>query len=143
MVRDARDVAPVAVDQEATMAEYGRAKSELTDDAKQICAVKELPAVQILNARSEYSVSTGVLPPWLRPLVKLLPWYASGSQAVEDLAGMAVAAVAKRLAFPTDRPDLLSKLQRGKDEEGRPMGREELTAEALAQLVAGSDTTSK
>jgi len=38
--------------------------------------------------------------------------------------------------------DLLSKLQAGKDDEGKPMGRLELTAEALTHLIAGSDTTS-
>jgi len=53
-----------------------------------------------------------------------------------------VAAVAKRLASPAYRTDLLSKLQQGKDEDGNPMGRAELTAEALTQLIAGSDTTS-
>jgi benzoate 4-monooxygenase len=30
----------------------------------------------------------------------------------------------------------------GRDETGQPLGREELTAEALTQLIAGSDTTS-
>ncbi len=30
----------------------------------------------------------------------------------------------------------------GKDEHGNKLGREELTAEALTQLIAGSDTTS-
>lgn len=45
--------------------------------------------------------------------------------------------------MPSDRNDLLSKLQKGKDAEGNPMGRAELTAEALTQLIAGSDTTSK
>ncbi|OBZ77504.1 Benzoate 4-monooxygenase [Grifola frondosa] len=48
----------------------------------------------------------------------------------------------QRFNTPTDRADLLGKLQEGRDEEGRPMGREELTAEALTQLIAGSDTTS-
>jgi len=51
--------------------------------------------------------------------------------------------VEKRLAQPSDRNDLLSKLQKAKDAEGKPMGRAELTAEALTQLIAGSDTTSK
>ena len=83
------------------------------------------------------------LPPSWRPFAQRIPWFANGSRAVKNLAGLAVAAVAKRLAAPTDRTDLLSKLQEGKDEDGRPMGREELTAEALTQLIAGSDTTSK
>ena len=41
------------------------------------------------------------------------------------------------------RTDLLEKLLQGNDKGGNPMGREELTAEALTQLIAGSDTTSK
>jgi len=51
-------------------------------------------------------------------------------------------AVAKRLATSTDRVDLLSKLQEGRDGNGNPMGKTELTAEALTLLIAGSDTTS-
>lgn len=84
-----------------------------------------------------------VLPPWWRPFAQKLPWFSVGKQAVHNLAGLAVAAVAKRLTTPTDRVDLLSKLQEGKDDAGQPMGRRELTAEALTQLIAGSDTTSK
>jgi benzoate 4-monooxygenase len=41
-----------------------------------------------------------------------------------------------------DRVDLLARLMEGKDEKGETLGREELTAEALTQLIAGSDTTS-
>jgi len=106
--------------------------------------VLHVPALQILNDRGEYSASMGVLPPWWRPILKNLhPWYRNGRKATVNLAGIAVAAVSKRLATPnSDRIDLLSKLQEGKDDEGRPMGREELTAEALTQLIAGSDTTS-
>ncbi|KAL2051162.1 hypothetical protein ABVK25_008591 [Lepraria finkii] len=40
------------------------------------------------------------------------------------------------------RKDLLARLMEGKDENGNKLGREELTAEALTQLIAGSDTTS-
>jgi len=98
--------------------------------------------VQILNDRGEYSASMGVLPPAWRPYARQLPWFKNGSKAVKNLAGLAVAAVAKRLATPTDRVDLLSKLQQGRDDDGQPLGRGELTAEALTQLIAGSDTTS-
>ncbi|TFY69584.1 hypothetical protein EVG20_g3094 [Dentipellis fragilis] len=102
-----------------------------------------LPAVQILNERGEYSASMGVLPMWMRPYVKrYIPWYSKGNVAVQNLSGIAVAAVAKRINAQTDRVDLLSKLQQGKDDEGKPMGIGELTAEALTQLIAGSDTTS-
>ncbi|KAH7886910.1 cytochrome P450 [Phlebopus sp. FC_14] len=133
MILNAKDSAPIAVSQKDAMKCYG------TEDG---CEVVNIPAVQILNDRGEFSASMGVLPPSWRPYVRLLPWYRKGGQAVKNLAGLAVAAVAKRLMTPTDRVDLLSKLQQGRDDEGNPMGREELTAEALTQLIAGSDTTS-
>lgn len=133
MLQACRDAAPVAVSQEDAMAGYG---------GKQ-CDVVYIPAVQILNDRGNFSASLGVLPPWMRPIVKQFPWFKKGQKAVKDLAGIAVAAVAKRLTTPSDRTDLLGKLQQGRDDEGNPMGRPELTAEALTQLIAGSDTTSK
>jgi benzoate 4-monooxygenase len=101
-----------------------------------------LPAIQILNDRGEYSATLGVLPMWMRPLAQKLPWFRRGVKSVKNLAGIAIAAVSERLENPSDREDLLAKLQAGKDETGKPMGREELTAEALTQLIAGSDTTS-
>ena len=106
-------------------------------------AVTEIPAVKILNGRGEYSMSMGVLPGWWRPYVAKLPWYTQGGQDVKTLAGIAIMAVAKRLATTTDRVDLLSKLQESRDGNGNPMGKAELTAEALTLLIAGSDTTSK
>jgi benzoate 4-monooxygenase len=74
---------------------------------------------------------------------KFHPWYRKGSISAKHITGIAIAAVGKRLATPTERVDLLSKLQEGKDDEGRPMGRQEWTAEALTQLIAESDTSSK
>jgi len=133
MVLKAKDSALVAVSHKDAMKSYGtEGKPE----------VVEIPAAQILNDRGEFSASMGVLPPSWRPYVRLLPWYRKGSKAVKNLAGLAVAAVAKRLTTPTDRVDLLSKLQQGRDDEGNPMGTAELTAEAQTQLIAGSDTTS-
>ena len=41
-----------------------------------------------------------------------------------------------------ERVDLLARLMEGRDETGSQLGRAELTAEALTQLIAGSDTTS-
>ena len=129
-------MAPVAKSQTNAMATYGNDKAEVD--------VGYFPAVRILNDRGDYSASMGVLPPWVRPLLKKFhPWYRRGSVATANLAGLAIAAISKRLKTPTDRVDLLSKLQAGKDDEGKPMGPSELTAEALTQLIAGSDTTSK
>jgi len=136
MVKAAKDIAPVAKSQTNAMATYGNEKAEVD--------VEYFPAVRILNDRGDYSASMGVLPPWLRPFLKKFhPWYRSGGIATANLAGLAIAAVSKRLKAPTDRVDVLSKLQAGKDDEGKPMGPPELTAEALTQLIAGSDTTSK
>ena len=63
-------------------------------------------------------------------------------KAIENLAGIAIARVNARLEKPSDRVDLLARLMEGRDETGNKLGREELTAEALTQLIAGSDTTS-
>ena len=136
MIAAAKDSAPVAKSNEQGIAVYGQDPSK--------CETTSIPAIKILNDRGEFSAAMGVLPPWLRPVVKrYIPWYSRGSAAVKNLSGLAVAAVAKRLASPAYRTDLLSKLQEGKDEDGNPMGMQELTAEALTQLIAGSDTTSK
>nr|AVZ23841.1 cytochrome P450 [Thanatephorus cucumeris]QDJ74247.1 cytochrome P450-7 [Thanatephorus cucumeris] len=143
MIAAQKDIAP--------MMEHAGEKAE----------VKYVPAVQVLNDRGDYSASMGVLPTWIRPIMKYIPWFSRGNTAVQCLAGMAIAAVERRLKFglPDElleeeeeideklaegkkRTDLLEKLMQGKDENGAPMGREELTAEALTQLIAGSDTTS-
>ncbi|KAG9237122.1 putative benzoate 4-monooxygenase [Amylocarpus encephaloides] len=103
------------------------------------------PAVEVLNRRGEVSGTLGCLPQ-LKPYAKYLPdpFFSQGLQAVQNLAGIAVARVSQRLDGKQDptRVDLLARLMEGKDENGKPMGREELTAEALTQLIAGSDTTS-
>lgn len=135
MIKAAKDSALVPKDQKAAMNSYGKKDTSVQ--------VQEIPAVQILNGRGEYSMSMGALPLSWRPFVRHLPWYRNGSKDVKTLAGIAIMAVAKRLATPTDRVDLLSKLQNGRDNDGNLMGREELTAEALTLLIAGSDTTSK
>ena len=136
MLKAAKDIAPVARSQDDAMATYG-------DEGAKV-DVKYFPAAQILNERGERAASAGVLPPWVRTLLgKFHPWYRKGSVASGNLNGLAIAAVCQRLKTPTDRADTLSKLQQGKDDEGKPMGRPELTAEAVIQLVAGSDTTSK
>ncbi|CAH0028196.1 unnamed protein product [Clonostachys rhizophaga] len=103
------------------------------------------PAVEIINRRGEVSATLGCLP-WLKPYARWLPdpFFYKGLEAVERLAGIAVARVSDRLQNPPDidRQDLLARLIKGKDDNGEPLGREELTAEALTQLIAGSDTTS-
>ena len=138
MLQACADTAPTVVSQESAMDSYGSSEKATPD-------VVHVPAVRIINERGDHSASIGVLPPRWRPwLVRFIPWYRNGNTSVHLLAGMAIAAISRRLSGPpTDRTDLLAKLQAGKDEEGRPLGAKELTADALAQLIAGSDTTSK
>ena len=136
MLKAAKDIAPVARSQDDAMAAYG-------DEGAKI-DIEYFPAVQILNERTDYAASVGVLPPWVRTLLRNFhPWYWKGSVSSGNINGLAIAAVCQRLKTPTGRVDILSKLQQGKDDEGNPMGRPELTAEAIIQLIAGSDTISK
>ena len=136
MLKAAKDIAPIAKSQTNAMATYGNEKVEID--------VKYFPIVRILNEGGEYASSLGVLPPWVRPILKRFhPWYRKGSAAMANLVGLAIAAVSKRLKTPTDRVDLLSTLRGSRDSEGKPMGRMELTAEALSLLGAGSDSTAK
>ncbi|KAL6862627.1 hypothetical protein ACO1O0_002864 [Amphichorda felina] len=103
------------------------------------------PAVEILNRRGEVSATLGCLPE-LKPYARWLPdpFFSKGLEAVSNLAGIAIASVRQRLDNPPPpgRTDLLARLMEGRDDKGEILGREELTAEALTQLIAGSDTTS-
>lgn len=105
------------------------------------------PAIEVLNRRGEVSGTIGCLP-CIKPYAKYFPdsFFRNGVRAIENLAGIAVARVNARLEALDEekgrRKDLLARLMEGKDENGNKLGREELTAEALTQLIAGSDTTS-
>ncbi|KAL4920757.1 cytochrome P450-domain-containing protein [Aspergillus aurantiobrunneus] len=104
-------------------------------------------AVEVLNRRGEVSATLGCYPA-LKPFAKYLPdrFFREGLEAVENLAGIAIACVNERLKpevmANNTRVDLLARLMEGKDANGNKLGRAELTAEALTQLIAGSDTTS-
>lgn len=105
------------------------------------------PAIEVLNRRGEVSNAIGIIP-WIKPYAKYLPdpFFYQGVEAVKNLAGIAIARVNQRLEAAErgeiNRVDLLARLMEGKDENGAKLGRDELTAEALTQLIAGSDTTS-
>lgn len=99
-------------------------------------------AIQIINERGEYSATLGLVPVWLRKYLAKLPWFSNRLKSVKKLTGIALARVNDRLENGSERDDLLAKLQSAKDDRGEHMGKMELTAEALTQLIAGSDTTS-
>jgi benzoate 4-monooxygenase len=74
------------------------------------------------------------------------PFFRDGVSAGKEVAGIGILRVNERLSASTEeknaRVDILARLMEGKDEFGQPLGRDELTGEAMTQLVAGSDTTS-
>lgn len=119
------------------------AEVRMTPDAP----LTKAPAIQVLNRRGEVSNTIGCLPQ-IKPYAKYIPdpFFYKGIEAVQNLAGIAIARVNQRLEAAekgeVQRVDLLARLMEGKDEKGDKLGRAELTAEALTQLIAGSDTTS-
>lgn len=148
MVSAEKDVAPVQVSGLNTSA---------ASDNNNLPAIhtEYLPAIQILNRRGEYSATMGCIPPLLRPCAARLPWFKQGLESVSKLAGIAIAAVNTRLEEEESlgalqdqdgggggggKSDLLSKLIHARDEKGELMGKEELTAEALTQLIAGESS---
>ncbi len=108
----AKDLAQVPEDPRAVMDSYGKVGAKY--------ATKEIPAIKTLSGPSEtFLVTLGAVPGWWRPLLKRTPWFWQGGKDFHALIGMAIMAVSKRLEVPTDRNDLLSKLQAGKDEDAR------------------------
>lgn len=127
------------------MLEKGQDIAEMRLDPKD--PPKYVAAVEVLNRRGEVSAALGCMPS-LIPFAKYIPdrFFYEGMEAVANLAGIAIARVSERLKpevmANNTRVDLLARLMEGKDGNGNQLGRAELTAEALTQLIAGSDTTS-
>ncbi len=133
MLAAVRDSTQIVTSQKAAMDAYG------VQDAK--LEYKTISAVEAINSASSIGVFLGILPLWLRPIVSR--FFAAKMKARSSLGSMAATAVAKRLVSSAFRQDLLSKLLEGRDEQDRPLGKKELSAESLSLLVAGSDTTAK
>ncbi|KAK0492667.1 cytochrome P450 monooxygenase [Armillaria luteobubalina] len=134
MINAGRDSAMVPDDPFAVMASYGQAGAKYV--------TKEVPAAKILSGRGKYTALMGVFPGWWRPLLKRTPLFRADAQDKDTVEGMTIVAVSKRLSESSDKNDLVSRLLAGTDEQGNPMGRKELTAEALTLLAAGTGNTS-
>lgn len=102
-------------------------------------------AIQCINGSSAFGSVLGSLPAAVRPHIMSLPMFKPGFRARKSLASMAVTAVSRRInsETPVLRTDFLSKLLEGRDERGLPLGKQELSSEALSLLVGGSDTVAK
>jgi len=110
---------------------------------------EEISAIDTLGSRQDFNTVLATMPSYWWPLIRHLPWFAHGPGMLRLLQGMAVNAVARRLAASTigngeveKRDDMLQRLLEGRDEEGKPMLPDEINTEALTLLVAGSDTVS-
>lgn len=143
MLPAARDVAQIAKSPQAGMKAYALPTSSSLASTASTYEVQEVAAIEMLNARNEASSLLGMVPPYWRPLIQRLPGLRRGVDGMRELTGLAVVAVARRLAAPEFREDMLKKLLSSRDENGNPMGPEELSAEAITLIVAGSDSVSK
>ncbi|KAL6303363.1 cytochrome P450 monooxygenase [Sparassis latifolia] len=147
MLLRGEDTAKIAKSAKAGMASYG-----LTDAAKQPVAqyeVEEIAAIELVTARTEFVPALAVLPAYMREFMKRMPQYHRGGKALGQMIGMAADVVSRRLAAARDAEndakifdDMFGRLLNGRDENGNPMSPQELTAEAITLLIAGSDTTS-
>ncbi|KAK0466865.1 cytochrome P450 monooxygenase [Desarmillaria tabescens] len=134
MIMAGKDSALVPKDQHDAMDFYGKVGANY--------ATKEVAVIKTMGeATGKFLATLGAVPGWWRTLLGRLPLLRKGREDFKAIAGLAIVAVSKRLEVPTDRNDLLNKLQAAKDEDGNPMSKEELTAEAMTLLAAGSDST--
>jgi len=139
MVEAGRDIATVG----SCTDRGGKTNGQLQETSSS--APTYAPAVQIINRRGEIVSTCAIIPKllgWARYIPD--PFFSKGTEARENLTRIGVASVRDRLTNPPKdaRVDILARLQEAKDDKGKPLGPDELTAEALAQIVGGSDTTS-
>ncbi|CAE6412062.1 unnamed protein product [Rhizoctonia solani] len=110
----------------------------------------EIPVIKTIVDGGVVGMSVGVFPPWAHRLLLLLPWNLSGFFHKLNFFKLTTTCVdAKLKRGPRDdivdgkrSIDLLDKLLEVRDEDGDPLTVDELYAEAVLLLIAGSDTTS-
>ncbi|KAI0708217.1 cytochrome P450 [Fomitopsis betulina] len=139
MLKSGRDIAIVA-----KSAEEGLKAIDTISNGGDALAVEEeeIPYGEYLSARAETNACLAWLPPMWARIMRKLPAFSGSSHALAGpkLAALSIMAVARRLANPDPRQDMLQKLLEARDEEGNPLSPQELSAEAFVLIVAGSDT---
>ncbi|KAI0309649.1 cytochrome P450 monooxygenase pc-bph, partial [Amylostereum chailletii] len=138
MLVAAKDSAPIAKSYKEVMQTFDH-----VEEGKAVTSEEfgDTPAVKFLRERGGYTATMGTIPSSWRPFAKYIPAISRGKKALKSLAGVGVAAVAKRLSTPSYSVDFLAKLLEGRDDSGAPLGPVELTSEALTLLLGGSATT--
>ncbi|CAE6397767.1 unnamed protein product [Rhizoctonia solani] len=110
----------------------------------------EIPVVKTIAGGGSTLMAVGFFPPWTHKLLQLLPWNLTGLFDTLNFVKLATISVDARLKRgPRKNPengrqsiDLIDKLLEVKNEDGGPLPVDELYAETVALLIAGSDTTS-
>ncbi|CAE7189887.1 unnamed protein product [Rhizoctonia solani] len=110
----------------------------------------EIPVVKTIAGGGVTIMAVGVFPSWMHKFLRLLPWNIVGlfdTFKFFKLTTMSVDARLKRgprksLEDGKQSIDLIDKLLEVKNEDGSALSINELYAEAVVLLIAGSDTTS-
>ncbi|CAE6349560.1 unnamed protein product [Rhizoctonia solani] len=109
-----------------------------------------VPVIKTIAGAAFDSMTLGVFPSWTHRLLRLLPWNISGVADRISLFKLSAASVEARIKRGPRKDseggkhsiDLIDKLLEAKNDDGSPLSVNELYAEALMLLIAGSDTTS-
>ncbi|KAJ1300369.1 hypothetical protein OPQ81_005188 [Rhizoctonia solani] len=110
----------------------------------------EVPIIKINANEGMITMAVGVFPSWTHNFLRLLPWNISGILHSAKFFNLTKASVDARLkrgprvASEDGKGsiDLVDRLLEVRNEDGTPLTTDELYAEALLLLAAGSDTTS-
>ncbi|KAG8723824.1 hypothetical protein FRC11_002293, partial [Ceratobasidium sp. 423] len=110
----------------------------------------EIPVVKTIASGGVTVMAVGVFPAWTHKFLQFLPWNVVGLFDKLNFFKLAIASVDARLKRGPRKDiedgkqsiDLIDKLLEVKNEDGNPLSVNELYAEAVLLLVAGSDTTS-
>ncbi|KAJ1300380.1 hypothetical protein OPQ81_005199 [Rhizoctonia solani] len=110
----------------------------------------EIPVVKTISRAGVTIMTVGVFPSWARKFLRLLPWNILGFFDLLNLFKLSTTSVDARLKRGPRKDmedgkqsiDLIDKLLEARNEDGKPLSFNELCAEAVLLLIAGSDTTS-
>ncbi|KAH9924737.1 cytochrome P450 [Fomitopsis serialis] len=137
MLKAGKDVARVAKNPE----EGYKAIEKFSEGADKLSIEEEdIPYIEVLSTRAEAIAPLAFISRTWQTILQQLPGYGSNRPASKKLAALSIMAVARRLANPSGRPDMLQKLLEARDDDGKPLSPVELSAEAFVLIVAGSDT---
>ena len=140
MLKSGKDTARVAKSPE----EGFRAIEKISAGADGLSIeTEDIRWIETLSTRAEANGPLGFLSPRWRRFIQRMPHYNQHPEAGKKMGALAIMAIARRMANPDARPDMLQKLFDARDDNGNPLSPAELAAEAMVFIVAGSDTIAK